>query len=681
MRELAREYLEGDAIRASIVEDNFEFVPDPGRSLYENYSENLRLIAEHAPLRLRRDELLVGAATYLSGVRHTTPGGAYGSISHVTVDFAFALRHGLSGLERLVRESLARPGRSAAERDFLNGQLGTIDAMRRWHRRYVEAVRRRAATEGGWEEVLARIERVPELPAENFPEAMQSLFSFFVFQRLCGNWSGLGRMDWFLNPYWERDRDAGCLTEAEARAYIACFWIKGTEWKGLQYGSGDAQHYQNVILGGTDAAGNDITNDVTHWILDVVEELHISDFPIAVRAHRRMPEALWRRVAAIQSLGGGIVSIYNETVVLAALEKFGFPREDAVDFTNDGCWEVIIPGRTAFIYQPFDVLAILQNLLEKRSGFADFEALYQAYIEELTATVADAPREDWRQCFADEKMFGSGDRQPSSLLALLMPDCIASGRSYCNRGPRYTLIGVHASGLPDAVNELHAIRKLVFESKRFELPQLRDILRRDWVGEEALREELWNSSECYGNDCDAPDLLLRRLVHDFTVLVGHNRDLDGVWCVPGISTFGRELQFAPDRGATAYGARAHQILAPNLGPTPGTDRSGPTAVVKSFCRVDFTEVANGCPLDLKFHPQAVADAAGLAALEALLKSFVELGGFYLQVDVADEKVLRDAQRHPERYGNLSVRISGWSARFTTLSSDWQEMVIQRTAHR
>ena len=149
-------------------------------------------------------------------------------------------------------------------------------------------------------------------------------------------------------------------------------------------------------------------------------------------------------------------------------------------------------------------------------------------------------------------------------------------------------------------------------------------------------------------------------------------------CLAAEHEVGTKTPTHDHRTATPFGAFAHDILAPNLSPTPGTDREGPTAVVKSFCKVDFGKLPCGTPLDLKIHPSCLRDEDGLNALEALLKTFVAGGGLYLQVDVVDAETLRDAQEHPERYTNLSVRVSGWSARFVTLSRDWQEMIIQRT---
>lgn len=672
-RRLAERYLESDEIARTVIEENFTFVPDPSRGVFANYAENIRLIAEHAPLRILPEEKLIGAATYLAAVRHGTPGGVYGGISHTTVNFEKGIRIGLSGLEREVRESMRRPGRSTSELDFLGSMLTCIEAMRLWHRRYQTELKRM----GGMEEISSVLEKVPERGAETFREAVQSLAFFYEFCRLCGNWSGLGRLDRMLQRYLEQDLREKRITLEEARELLAHFWIKGTEWKGLQKGSGDAQHYQNVILGGIDASGCDVTGPVTHLILDIVEELHISDFPIAIRVNGQTSDAMFDRIAEIQRRGGGIVSIYNESVVLKALERFGYPYEEAVEFTNDGCWEVIIPGRTFFGYRPFDALRIFQEFLFRSPESSSFEVFYGLYLEELRAYIRNLDREIASAFSKGEGSFGT----PGSLLSLFVENCIGSARNYGAGGPVYTVIATHAGGLPDVANELFLLKKLVFEEKLLTLAQGIDLLRRNWEGAEVLRNEIRSRYRLYGNDSAEADAMLKRLVEDYAGIAGETRKSGGVLRPAGISTFGRELEFASGRKATLSGRFAGEVLAANLAPSPGSDLEGPTAVVKSFCKVDFTKIPNGCPLDLKFHASALSGTDGVEKLAALLKTFIVLGGFYLQVDAVDPEMLRDAQKHPERYPNLSVRISGWSARFVTLSPEWQEMVIRRTEQR
>jgi pyruvate-formate lyase len=203
-------------------------------------------------------------------------------------------------------------------------------------------------------------------------------------------------------------------------------------------------------------------------------------------------------------------------------------------------------------------------------------------------------------------------------------------------------------------------------------------LRMNWEGHEALRQRVRHTYPAYGNADEEADEMLVRVFNTFTDLAWRDIHRAGLLRPPGISTFGREIEWRLHRKATAHGFREGDYLANNFSPTPQTDMRGPTAVITSQCKVDFKKLPNGATLELKLHPSAVMEEDGLAALASLLRVFCQLGGWYLNVDVVDSATLFDAQQHPERYPNLAVRVSGWSARFNTLSKEWQDMVIQRT---
>jgi pyruvate-formate lyase len=652
------------------------------------YAQCIRLIAEQAPLRILPGEPLVGSSTLQQATYHNVPaysGGkpAYRSTSHVTPGFARALRLGYSGLRSEIAERRARGGLDERGVVLLQAMNVCLDAAQTWHRRYIELLDERITESQG--ETRARYKRVrdnlaavPENPPTTFYQALQALWFMFSFQRLCGNWPGIGRIDEMLGPYLQRDLAEGRLTLDEARELVAHFWIKGCDWVGSANwstgSSGDGQFYQNIVLGGVNAEGRDVTNEVTYLVLDVVEELGISDFPIAVRIGPHSPDHLLRRIAEVQRRGTGTVAVYNERLILRSLQAFGYSPEEARRFANDGCWEIQVPGKTSFIYRPFDTLAILQRVLGvtgegQPADYVDFESLYQAFHKALAQQI-DAIQAD-------------GDRHasngyPSTLISLLTEDCIERGRGYYDRGARYNVFSPHAGGLPNVGNSLLAIKGLVYDEGRFTLPQLVACLRGDWQGQEPLRREILSQFEFYGNDDSPADAMVRRVFNDFVDLVSRVHDRDGVLRPAGVSTFGREIEWRPQRQASADGHHAGEILATNLSPSPGTDKKGPTAVIKSHCSLGLERLTNGTALELKMHPSCVAGEEGLDSLVALLRSFVDLGGIFMHVDVIDNETLRDAQAHPEKYPTLAVRVSGWSARFVTLSKEWQDMIINRT---
>jgi formate C-acetyltransferase len=258
--------------------------------------------------------------------------------------------------------------------------------------------------------------------------------------------------------------------------------------------------------------------------------------------------------------------------------------------------------------------------------------------------------------------------------------CIEKGLSYLEGGPVYNVFSPHIGGLADTVNSLYAIKKLVFDEKKLTLPELFCILRNDWEGEEALRQYVMNKYTYYGNDSDEVDEIAARLLSDFADAYASCNGKSGYSHPAGVSTFGRQLEWSPNRLASPHGRKRGEILAANASPTPGSDREGATAIIRSYCKADLTRLATGSALDIKLLPSSVAGEDGIEALVALMRGFVSLGGFFMQPDVVDASLLREAQEHPEGHQTLSVRVSGWNARFVTLNKEWQDMVIEQNEH-
>lgn len=651
-----------------------------GLSEEMRYAHCIRLIAERAPLRVVSHERVVGSATFREACHHGVPIFGKTSVSHTTLGFDRVLRIGYKGLRKQVEDRIARGGLDDKGRDFLQACVMCLDAAKTWHRRHVVLLRDLISKSSGeeraeYEAVLEALRNVPENPPKSFREAVQALWLMYAFQRLCGNWSGIGRIDEMLGPYLKRDLECGKITLDEARELIAHFWVKGTEWIGCGPfgGSGDAQFYQNIVLAGVDSQGKEVTNEVTYLILDVVEELRISDFPIAVRLNRHTPEKLIRRIAEVQKQGGGTVALYNEEAVIEALREFGYPLEVARGFANDGCWEAIIPGKTTFIYSPYDSLLMLQAALgladDKKPDYPDFETLYAAFEKNLNGTL------DGHHAAADG---WATNAHPATLVSLFVDDCVERARGYYDRGSRYSVYAPHLGGIANTANSLLAIKKLVYEEKMLSFGELIDILRADWSGQESLRRLVLSRVPTYGNDDDQADALVKRIFDSYAGLAAKVRDRNGVLRPAGISTFGREIEWRAQRKATADGHHQGEILATNFSPSPGTDSKGPTAALRSYCKMDYTKLPNIGTLELKVMPGSVKGEAGTKALVGLMKGFVKLGGCFVHIDVVDSALLLDAQRHPDKYPNLSIRIAGWSARFATLHKDWQDMLINRT---
>lgn len=664
---------------------------------YEKYTVALEAVVTQCPIRLVDGEWLAGSATFERARENKFPAmlpnqqknqNLWGKNDHLTPHYQKILTKGLRGLDEQIRESKEAYKLLPQKIHYLEQLEKTVEQIRRWHRRYMDAIEERIAeTEGEikarWQIVRQNLSRVPEEPASNFREAIQSLWFMLAFLRLNANWAAVGRIDWMLGPFLKKDLEEGTITLDEAREYVAHFWIKGCEWvdllppAGFPDGDGDGQFYQNVVLSGQDAQGNDETNEVTYLVLDVLEELRIADFPTSVRLRAKSDEKLVRRVAEVTRLGGGLIAIYNDDVVIEALVRFGYPREEACRFANDGCWEVQIPGKTRFSYKPWDVLAELhQNvLLLDQEGpsnlpYENFDQLFEAYVEQLR-TIFRQYREDrilWKPL------------RPNLLMSLLVENCIYKARDFVDCGAAYDVRSPHAGGIVDAANALQAIKHVVYDEKMMSLNEFMDILKADWEGHEELRLQLRRGLTYYGNGDKAGDAMMQKVFDAYTEVIGERKFYNGILYPAGISTFGRQVipSFLDRRSANADGHKKGDILSNNMSPTPGSDVRGATATFRSYGSLDMLKLPGGTALEVKMSYSTVRGEDGLDGLVDLLYSFCELGCHFAQLDVVDAAMLKKAYDDPETYGNLVVRVSGWSARFKTMGRKWQQMVMERT---
>ncbi len=658
---------------------------------FDQYDIMVRKIVEEAPVRICPYERISGAATLGDGaIMQRLPARFEGEWvmiagSHLTIRFDKVLKEGMDAYGADIAARSKDSDLTEKQKRFLQSLENSIESMRIWHGRYLEAVKEKKP------EIYKLLKQVPFKPARNFHEAVQSLWFTFAFTRLFGYWSGIGRIDWLLGDYLKKDLQEGVLDLAEAREILASFFIKGCEWirSHVTPDSGDAQHYQNIVLAGIDEDGEELANEVTYLVLDIVEELSISDFPITMRLRQDSPVELKKRVAEVIRHGGGIVAVYNEPLVLNTFRNQGYPEKEARMFANDGCWEVLVPGKSDFSYKTIDALQVFNRALglhrKEPVTYTSLEEIYQAFLEEMKVDLEDIYKERVTDAFEyrDGQWQGKGDIRPTSVFSLFLEGCIRNARGYMDLGPEYTVRSPHIGGAPDAANSFYALHKLVFEEQKITLPELVDCLKHNWEGNELLRLYVRNNYIYYGNDSDEVDQWYARILDDFAAMVeekGKEGDCP-VKLIPGVSTFGRQLEWIPKRFATVFGYRKGDILSGNASPVPGTDFSGATSIIKSYCKADLVKQTCGAALDIKLLPDCLRGDKGITALVGLIDGFLALGGFFMQLDTLDVQTLLEAKKHPENFKTLSVRVSGWNARFVTLNEDYQNMVIERTTQK
>ena len=652
----------------------------------QKYDAVIERISKTAPIRICDGEKISVSAPLGMAISHNIPADFGGkpvfssSISHLTIDFETVIKKGVNHIQKQAEDALKKY-KGTEKEPFIQSCIHCLQCMKMWHERYLEQLKNKPEYRANYE----NLKNVPFEPAKNFYEAVQSIWFTFAFVRLCGNWPGIGRIDWLLGDYLEKDLADGMLTLDEAREILAHFFIKGCEWvKGGNYGSGDAQHYQNILLAGVDENGKEVTNTVTYLVLDILEELGISDFPTTVRINKNTDKKLLKRIAEVIRYGGGVVAVYNEDLIIDSLTDYGYELKEARKFANDGCWEIQIPGKTFFTYIPFDSLQILQQRTFDNYGTkvcsADFESLYDAFVNDLRSEVEEiiATRNASRFIYTavPTKEWKWAPDMPCTVVSLFEQGCIEKGHSYLEGGPVYNVASPHIGGLPDVVNSLYAIKKLVFDERKVSFAEMMRLLKNNWEDNETLRQYALNKYSYFGNDNDEVDIIAKNIISDFSDICDN---LESGYKTPaGISTFGRQLDWSELRMATPYGKKAHNVLAGNFSPTPGTDKEGATAIIKSYCKADLKRTVSGAALDIKLLPSSVNGENGVEAISSLIKGFVTLGGHFMQLDIADTGLLKKAQKHPEEYQNLSVRVSGWNARFVTLNREWQDMIIAQT---
>ena len=606
------------------------------------------------PLRLAEEELASGYCT-----------GRASGFGHMIVDYEKVLRSGLLGVIAESERGLADELAASEYRD--------------------DPGRRRELGE------IARICRtVPASPASSFHEALQSFWFVHLALHLEQfGWSiSAGRFDQYVYPY-ARASLAGDEVEREAAwELLLGLWVKFMENVGTEV---KRTVFQNLTLGGSDADGNDESNELSHLCLDATAALRMVQPALSVRWHRNIDADFWRHGLDLIALGTGMPAVFSDEVIVPALVAHGVEPEDAVGYGIVGCVEASIPGKEQGVTAGghLNVAKALELALNDgrslttgrqigpRTGtpasLSSFDTVWSAYeqqvrylasIDVLAATLA-------------------GEEQKRSgyypLESALLDDCIAKRRDLVFGSTRYNLPGVAIYGPSNAYDALHAIRRLVFEQEVVSLEQLAHALVTDFDGAEALRLMLANHEERFGNGSEAVDALSNevnavhaRFLWDHTDGRG-GRFTCGVWPVEGHVGAGAKT------GAGADGRHAGAALVDGVGACQGADRNGPTSLVTSVSRLNNRDHwTAGNTFNIKFSPSTVAGESGMNAMSALLTTFFRLGGQQVQVNVVDADTLRRAQERPWEYEDLLVRVAGFSANFTTLAKATQDEIISRT---
>ena len=590
------------------------------------------------------------------------------------------------------------------KREQLRAMVIAIDACIRFAERHAEAAEALAPTaDPDRAAELRRIaevcRRVPAHAPRDFHEALQAYWfcHLGVITELNG-WDAFspGHLDQHLAPFYARGLAEGTLTREGAKELLECFFVKFNNHPAppkvgvTAAESGTYTDFANLNLAGLLPDGSDGSSEVTHLLLEVIEEMHLLQPSSNVQVSRKTPDNLLKHALRVIRKGYGFPSLFNADAVVEEQLRQGKTLEDAREGGCSGCVEVGAFGKEAYILTGYVNLVKLLELalhdgrdprtgrqLGPRTGdpatFPDFDALFSAF-EAQARHVLDLKI---RGNQLIERMYAT--RMPAPFLSVLTDDCIAKGRDYNAGGARYNNTFLQAVGIGSLADSLAALKQVVFEQRALALPAFVEALDRDFRDDELLRQRLLHRSPKYGNDDAAADgLMLRAFRFLFEAIDGRPNGKGGAYRLEMLPTtchvyFGQVCQ------ASADGRRAGEPLSEGISPVQGADRCGPTAVLRSAAKMDHVKTG-GTLLNLKFTPSLLEGDAGIDGLHHLVRTYFKLDGHHVQFNVVRAETLREAQANPGAHRDLIVRVAGYSDYFVDCSAELQEEIIRRTEH-
>ncbi len=600
-----------------------------------------------------------------------------GQDSHMSPDFALLLQKGITG----ILDDIAAYRASCTDTEkaaFYEDCAAILRAVVRFSHRYAAHARALAdtAAPNRREELLeiAQVcERVPAYPAGNFREAVQAthflafVLSFDPLRPYSLQQFQLGRIDRYLYPYYRADKAAGILDDGTAQMYLdlLAIQINNRVPHGLSSG---------YMVGGRDRNGNPVQNELTMMGMQVIDDVRLVYPSVGLCMTRDTEERYLEKACEILSHGRSHPAIFNDDIITEGLRTYGVREDDAHDYIHSTCVE-ITPGAASNVWvaSPYtNMPALLLDELD--AHHPDFDTLVSAVLGRLDDHI--------RRNFEEQNRFREIRRTQSyhPLLSCFVNDCLARGTDIEAGGARYNWIMPSFVGMANLVDALYAVKVLVYDEKSVSYDELQAALDANFAGAEALRHRLLDGVAKYGNDNDAVDGLFCTVVDhivaeckQYTAILPEGKLIPSVFCWIMHELFGRQT------GATPDGRPAGFPLGDGSGPCQGRESCGPTASVLSTTKWSHKELIGGVAMNVKF-ARATFDAQSGEKLRALIHVYLARGGFEMQINVVDRETLLAAQREPESYKDLVVRIGGYSDYFTKISPEMQAEVLLRSAH-
>ena len=533
-----------------------------------------------------------------------------------------------------------------------------IDAILDLTKRYKEEALKQGKTD-----IAEILDRVPAYGATSFREALQSFRIIHYSLWLEGNYHNtVGRFDKYMYPYLKADMEKGLYTPETALELLEDFFISFNKDSDLYVGVQQGDNGQSMVLGGMDENGNEVFNLLSELCFTASKNLLLIDPKINLRVNKNTTQKIYELASELTKAGLGFPQYSNDDIVVEGLVKAGYELEDARNYVVAACWEFIIPKVGADVANigalsfPKVIDVALHESLEKSETFDDFMAAVEAEIKKQSDEICDGIKDLW---FV-----------PSPFMNVMIDGGIYNGAKYNN-------FGIHGTGVATATDSLAAIKKYVFEEKTISKTDLIEAVDSDFEKHSEILPILRFEAPKMGNNDDYADEFSVKLLKAFSNSLKDKKNCRGGIFRAGTGSAMFYLRHADEIGASPDGRRKGEPFGTNFSASLFAKISGPISVIKSFSKQDFVNAINGGPLTLEFASSMFADEDSVKKVASLVKAYMDMGGHQLQLNAVNTERMLAAQKDPDKYRQLVVRIWGWSAYFVELDEEFQDHVLRR----
>lgn len=595
-------------------------------------------------------------------------------------------------------------GANASQQEFYRCVILVMQGVQKFMQRYADLLEEKADSypkyTASMRELAKICQNLQNRPAQSFHEALQSTWFLFVVLHMESNASSFspGRLDQILYPYYQKDLAEKKMDEDQALEMIECLWLKFNEIVYLR-NKNSAKYFAgfpigfNVAVGRQDENGNDASNALSHLLIQAQEDIGLPQPNLSVRLFEHTDQALLTHAVKCVSKGSGMPQFFNDKAIVSPLMDLGISKQDALNYAIVGCVELTTHGNNlgwsdAAMFNMNKVLELTLNhgkclLTGKQMGpdlgslstyasFSDLEAAYQKMMDYFIEKMIPC-------CEGVEK--AHIDCLPTPFLSAVIDDCMDKGMDVTAGGAHYNLSGIQMIQVANLADSLAAIKELVYDKKKVDASHLEKALQNNFVGDEVLRQMLLHRVPKYGNDVAWVDELGAKWALYFREQLRKYKNYRNGPYHTGMYTVSAHVPMGQNVGASADGRFAQDPLADGgLSAVYGRDIQGPTAVLKSVSKMDNSCTTNGGLLNMKFLPDFFKTEAGITKFCNFLRAFVDLEVPHIQFNVVSKENLLDAQKHPDQYRSLTVRVAGYTAYFTELAGDLQNEIIARTSY-